>query len=165
MLGFYIPYVWITIFFALCAFSDLYSAKVSNKFITVGFVLSFFIFIAYYPEFHFIKSLQSFSFMFVVGLLLFKFRVLGGGDIKALLVSSVLLTPFQMQQLLIFSICWAGVYALLYFLIAGQLMKLVWSTAGVYRKVFTAHHKIPFTFGIFLGWLSLFSLGVISWKG
>jgi Flp pilus assembly protein protease CpaA len=106
---------------------------------------------------------QSFLMMFAIGFLLFKFRVLGGGDIKALCIVSLFLNPIQLQNLLAYSLIWAAAYAFIFYIISGQLLKVFSNTINVFQRITTPDSKIPFTFGILLGWFSLFTIGALTW--
>lgn len=159
-----IPYLWISFFLALCSVFDFYSAKISNKIIICSFTITVLLLFVFFPLNVWINSLQSFFLMFVLGFLLFKFKILGGADIKILCIVSLFLTPLQIKDFLMFSFLWAAAYAFIFYLIAGQLYSVVFNTFTVYKKITVAHHKIPFTFGILLGWMSLFSMGILSWS-
>ncbi len=158
-----VPYLWISFFLVVCSFFDFYSSKIPNRFILISLVISFFTIILLLPFSTLFVSLQSFLVMFAVGFLLFKLNVLGGGDIKALCIASLFLAPSDIYNFLIFSIIWAGAYALIFYLISGQIFKVLYNTFGVYKRFAVPNNKIPFTFGILLGWFSLFTLGTLSW--
>lgn len=158
-----IQYLWVSLFLIACAIMDFYWAKISNKFITASFGLSILLILIFSPPNLWLSSLLSFIILFVVGFLLFNFKILGGGDIKALCIVALFLQPSQLQSFLIYSLIWAGAYSLIFYLISGQVFLVLMNTLGVFKKLTQANHRIPFTFGILLGWFSLFTLGVISW--
>ena len=143
--------------------SDFYQSKVSNKSIIISLAISLGIFLLFWRDFNILESTKSLGLMILLGILFFKFKILGGGDIKALLVCSIFLTPFQLQNFLIFSLSWAAVYAIIYFFITGQVGKVMFNTLGVYKRLVVAEYKIPFTFGMFLGWMSMFNLNILNW--
>ena len=158
-----IPYVWVSVFLVVCAACDFYHAKLSNKFIVFSFIVSICCLFIFNPADTWLISLSSFILMFTVGFLSFKFRILGGGDIKALCIVAIFLTPIQLKDFVLYSLLWSGTYALIFYLISGQVLSVITNTIGVYRKFAVADHKIPFTFGLLFGWLSLFTMGVLTW--
>lgn len=155
-----IPYFWITVFLVYCMGSDFYKSKISNKSILISLAISLGVFIIFWKDFDVLESIKSLLLMILLGGLFFKFKILGGGDIKALILCSLFLTPYQLQNFLIFSLFWAAVYSCIYFLISGQILKIMFNTWGVYKRIALAEYKIPFTFGMFLGWLSLLRLNI-----
>lgn len=159
----HLPYFWISIFLIICAGFDFYSSKIPNKFILASLTISLICLLAFTPAGLWWIALQSFLIMFVIGFLLFQFKVLGGGDIKALCVVSLFLAPSQLQDFLTYSLLWGGAYALIFYIVTGQLFKVLSNTFGVYTRITQANYKMPFTFGILLGWFSLFTIGVLSW--
>lgn len=155
-------FLWILLFLSVCVISDLLYAKVFNNFILAAFVVSIgVILISPSSIQHWSYPLLSFSLIFISGILLFKFKVLGAGDVKAMLVASIFLSPYQSIIFLGYSIIWGGVFSLVYFLSRGTLYNLVYTTAAVMKKSAYAVHKIPFTVGILLGWLSLNVMGLL----
>lgn len=159
----FFPYLWISLFLVVCTAFDFYHAKLSNKFIITSLIVSVLCLLVFMPMGAWLMSLASFVLMFVIGFLLFKFRILGGGDIKALCIVALFLSPLQLKDFVLYSIMWAGTYAFIFYMISGQLFSVVLNTIGVYRKFAVANHKIPFTFGLLFGWFSLFTMGVLSW--
>lgn len=157
------PYLWISFFLVICAGYDFYSSRIPNKFILISLGISIFSLVFFLPLNVWFVSVQSFVIMFLVGFVLFKFKVLGGGDIKALCIVSLFLAPNQLQDFLTYSILWGGAYAFIFYMISGQIFKVLYNTIGVYQRFTTANTKMPFTFGILLGWFSLFTVGVLSW--
>ncbi len=158
-----ILYLWVSLFLIACAGMDFYSAKISNKFILSSFSISIVLIGLFLPPMFWLSSVLSFIIIFSVGFLLFYFKVLGGGDIKALCIVALFLQPSQLQDFLSYSLLWACTYALIFYFMTGQIFWVLMNTFGVFKKITQANHKIPFTFGILLGWFSLFTLGVISW--
>ncbi len=158
-----LAYIWISLFLVVCAGYDFYSSKIPNKFILISLSVSIAALFLFIPYSSWFVSLQSFIIMFGVGFLLFYFKVLGGGDIKALCVVSLFLAPHQLQDFLTYSLIWGGAYAVIFYFITGQILNVLSNTIGVYQKITLANNKMPFTFGIVLGWFSLFTLGVLSW--
>lgn len=162
--GFAIPYLWVSVFLVLCSLFDFYSSKIPNHFILFSFFISILNVFLFTPQTFWFLSLQSFIIMFVLGFVLFNFKILGGGDIKSLCLVALFLYPHQIQYFLIYSLIWAGAYSFIFYALSGQILNVLYNTVGVYKKFAVANNKIPFTFGILLGWFSLFSLGVLSWS-
>lgn len=155
-------FLWILIFLSICVITDLLYAKVFNQYIIGSFIISVAVLsFSTSTISHWSYPLLSFLLIFTSGILLFKFKVLGGGDIKAMLVASIFLTPHQAMMFLCYSIIWGGVFSLVYFMARGTLYNLVFTTAAVMKKSAYAVHKIPFTVGILLGWLSLNVMGLL----
>ncbi len=158
-----ILYLWVSLFLVLCVGLDFYYSKIPNQFIFLSLAVSILMVLAFSPPETWVYSILSFSIIFVIGFLLFYFKILGGGDIKALCVVALFLQPSQIQNFLSYSLVWSATYALIFYIITGQIVMVLMNTIGVYRKLTLAENKIPFTFGIMLGWFSLFTMGVISW--
>lgn len=159
----FFPYLWISLFLVVCTTFDFYHAKISNHFILASFFVSLICLICFIPVNVWLISLLSFVLMFVSGFLLFKFRILGGGDIKALCIVALFLSPLQLKDFVLYSILWAGIYSVIFYFISGQVMTVFLNTVGVYKKWSSPNHKVPFTFGLLFGWFSLFTMGVLSW--
>lgn len=158
-----LPYLWVTLFLVICSVLDFHKAKIPNEFIIFAMSVSITFLLFFHQQFYLLNIFLSFLITFVVGFFLFKFKILGGGDIKALVVVSIFLNPMNLQDFFFYSLLWAGVYSIIFFSMSGQIFKLLFNTFGVYKKFSLAAYKIPFTFGILLGWLSLFTVGVLSW--
>lgn len=158
-----ILYIWVSVFLLICAGLDFYSARIPNTFILVSFVMSLILVCLFLPFHFWLQSVLSFLILFFLGFILFRFKILGGGDIKALCIVALFLRPSQLQDFLSYSLLWSGTYAVIFYILTGQILMVLWNTFGVFKKITKANHKIPFTFGILLGWLSLFTMGVLSW--
>ena len=158
-----IPFLWVSFFLVACAIFDFYSSKIPNQFILSSIFISVLTILFFSPLGLWLTAVLSFLLMLLVGFLLFNFKILGGGDIKALCIVALFLTPSQLPNFLAYSLIWAGAYALIFYLISGQLFKVLFSTFTVYQKITKPDYKLPFTFGILLGWFSLFTIGVLSW--
>lgn len=155
-------FLWITLFLMGCVCTDLLYAKVFNNYVLAALSITFCFFIfAFRPE-NIFDPILSLLLMFALGLALFKFKVLGGGDIKAMLVAVPFLTPEYTLMFITYSLLWGGVFSVIYFLTKGTLGTMVFTTAAVFKKSAYAVHKIPFTVGILLGWLSLYVLGMVQ---
>lgn len=154
-------FLWISVFLSICVMMDLMYAKVFNTYILSSLLFSIvLLFLNYSSVTHWSHPLISFLGIFVVGLALFKFKILGAGDVKSMLVVSLFLNPNQSLMFVVYSLIWGGVFSIVYFLAQGSLYKLIFTTAAVYRKAAYAVHKIPFTVGILFGWFSLRVLGL-----
>lgn len=153
-------FVWIFLFLSICVSTDVLYAKVYNKFIIASLIISLSL-LFIYPPMAFYSPILSFFIAFVLGILLFKFKVLGGGDVKAMLVTSLFLTPEATMWFFAYSVIWGGVFSIFYFATQGSLQFLIHSTVGTFKKFTFAVHKIPFTIGILLGFLSIHFLGFV----
>lgn len=159
----HIPYIWITLFLMICTLSDIFRAKVSNSILFPSFILTLLTVFFFYDFQSSLLHIINFLIMFSLGFVLFNFKVLGGADVKAMSIVALTLTPSELLYFVVYSLVWAAVYSGIYFLISGQILNLSFNTLGVYKKYAQATHKIPFMIGVFLGWLSLFGLGILQW--
>ncbi len=154
-------YLWVSVFLSICVVMDLLYAKVFNSYILASFGISIILLLLNLSAIsHWSHPLLSFVLVFVVGLALFKFKILGAGDVKSMLVVALFLNPNQSIMFLAYSIIWGGVFSLVYFLAQGSLFRLIFTTAAVFKRAAYAVHKIPFTVGILFGWFSLRVLGL-----
>lgn len=154
-------YLWVSVFLSICVLTDLLYAKVFNSFIISSLIISVVLLFVFPSSIeHISYPFVSFLSVFVIGLALFKFKILGAGDVKTMLVVSLFLNPHQMMMFVTYSLIWGGVFSLIYFLAQGALFRLIFTTAAVFRRAAYAVHKIPFTVGIMFGWLSLRVLGL-----
>jgi prepilin peptidase CpaA len=158
-----VPFLWVSIFLILCSIFDFYSSKIPNRFILSSIVVSLITVLSFVPFDLLPNTILSLCLMFILGFLLFNFKILGGGDIKALCIVSLFLSPEQIPNFLVYSLIWAGAYAFIFYLISGELFKVIFNTITVYKKITKPDYKMPFTFGILLGWFSLFTMGILSW--
>ncbi|MCO5112845.1 MAG: prepilin peptidase [Bdellovibrionaceae bacterium] len=154
-------YLWVSVFLSICVVMDLLYAKVFNSYILASLGISILLLLLNLHSIsHWSHPLLSFALVFVIGLALFKFKILGAGDVKSMLVVALFLNPNQSIMFLAYSIIWGGVFSLVYFLAQGSLFRLIFTTAAVFKRAAYAVHKIPFTVGILFGWLSLRVLGL-----
>jgi Flp pilus assembly protein protease CpaA len=109
--------------------------------------------------------------LFLLGLPLYLFKIIGGGDYKLLLAMS-LATPLEMiPDFLIWVLIWNSVLSLMMILTQGVVWKsiLFLAPASLARSLAlpgTEHRGvgIPFSIGISLGYLSLLQSAVLGFS-
>ena len=114
-------------------------------------------------------SLASLVAVLAVGLFLYYLRVLGAGDVKLLLVLSILINMSALK-ILVLSIVWGGLLGLISALLHGKIKQVIWNIKQliIYRLKPEAKklHFIPYTVCLFLAWITHLVLkqkGVPSW--
>jgi prepilin peptidase CpaA len=99
---------------------------------------------------------------FMVGMLvlmpLVLARVIGAGDMKLLAAGGVLLGWSAAIDVAIYGFIWGAIFGLLQVILKGQLRATVGNMLGILSRRAKSEtrelHTIPFTVGLFLGWLT-----------
>jgi Flp pilus assembly protein protease CpaA len=87
----------------------------------------------------------------------FLLRILGGGDIKLILVLSLYLSWLQSCEFIIYSFCWGALFGLIKTGLDRRLNLLFFDTLSLIKKqknTDTNSNPIPFTVAIMLGFYS-----------
>lgn len=152
----------ILIFGLLSVVQDLRSRKVSNKTIAAGFIVIL-LSSAYLNEFnHVLSGLGGFVTTLFVGFILWRFGVLGAGDVKLMALMALSLSWERSLEFMFYSLAWGsllGVFALILDKSIVQEMRLLnFNPIMTIRSSGVKGHKIPFTVAIVFGLLTLWVL-------
>lgn len=145
---------------------DVYSRKVPNSFILggvitvcVGIVISLGWF-AIFPGF------LSFITVFITGYFLWRFKVLGAGDVKVMAVVALSMTWQNGLEFCFYSFVWGSFLGVISFILQKGLINFVnifnLNTIMTIRSLGMGEHKVPFTVAILLG---VFSVWLLDSKG
>lgn len=142
--------------------TDLYRRKVYNKLIVVFLVASF------ANHFMFLQGFDSLKFGLLSALLAFCFMVplfvskmLGGGDLKLLVVFALNITLPALIGTFIYSLFWGLVLGLVMIIVKKQGKGFLKNTFNIisFKKPEAENlHTIPYTVALLLGWLTNLSL-------
>lgn len=155
------------LFCLVCIYQDLSSRKVSNRVVLVGLFISILVVTLTAGASGLLLGLGGFATAFGLGFLLWRFNVLGAGDVKVLSVLALTLSWKLAIELVFYSLVWGSLLGIASFFLEGgflrSLAQLNFSAIMTIRnlRVFR-DHKIPFTVAIFLG---LFSVWLLDSKG
>lgn len=149
-------------FCVIAVFFDLRLRKVPNAFILVGLSLIFitaFSFLGWKP---FITNLLSVGAVFITGYLLWRFRVLGAGDVKVMAIVAVSLQWKSGLEFCFYSLAWGSILGMITLVLekglAGIANKFSFNSIVTIRTLGFSDHKIPFTVAILFGVLSIWLL-------
>lgn len=154
---------WSLVVFCLaCVFQDLKSRRVSNKTIIIGFVIISTLTLLVGGFSNLGVGLLSGFLIFLVGFLMWQFRVLGAGDVKVMAIVALTMNWSRGLEFVFYSLAWGSLLGLSALLMSRSFIQQA--------RVFSFHpiltiksqaakdHKIPLTVGIFFGLLSLWLL-------
>lgn len=137
---------------------DLRSRKVHNPLILFALGLSIAC-VLLNPNLQIIEALKSLAFAFALGLPLYCFRVIGGGDFKLMVAVAPLIPAPMIFYFFVWALFWGALLSLSTIILRGQ-----WK-AAFHNMVATLMHrravaearlqKVPFTVAIFFGFLSI----------
>lgn len=83
-------------------------------------------------------------------------KILGAGDLKLLMLLSLVLSPQVLFQIFIFSFVWASLLGLVQIILAGQLSSLITNLVNLKKlKENKELHTIPFSVALFFSWSSI----------
>ena len=97
----------------------------------------------------------------LVGVPLTLGRIIGGGDLKLLVLMSLTLSWPDFFQILIYSLPWALLLGLVKIVLDKQLKEFFWNLIFLmrYRRIQgLKFHSIPFSVALFAAWLSFLTL-------
>lgn len=164
---------WAGLILASSLVFDLRTKKIPNWFLVSALVVSLMIWLslALYQSVGLriqdvLNLLSSFALAGVFGFLLWMGKVVGGGDAKLWIALSPVLIWTDMFAWILLSLIWGGLFGLAYVVSKGTLVKFVQNIVFIgSRKPVQSEdlHRMPFTVGILLGYLSLLSLKQIGW--
>ncbi len=145
----------ITLFGFLAVYQDLNSRRVSNNFIIFSFFLIVLTSLMTNDWHNFILGLGGFAAVLSSGIVLWRFRVLGGGDVKVMAIMALSIPWARGLEFIFYSLVWGsflGVFSLLLdksFLQESRILNF--HPIMTIRSSRVKDHKIPFTVGILLG--------------
>ncbi|PWU13671.1 MAG: hypothetical protein C5B49_14420 [Bdellovibrio sp.] len=145
---------------------DLRSRKVHNSLVLVSFsiaLVSALVSAFLTPQTEVVTPFLSFLAAMALGLPLYAFRVIGGGDYKLMMAVSPLLLPASLPQFFFASLAWGALLGLVLAVqegqtggsAAGSTFRNIGQILMLHRPDPSSLRKIPFTVGIFFGYLSL----------
>jgi prepilin peptidase CpaA len=143
--------------------NDLKSKKVKNYIILVSLILSI-INVYYFSGFTGLKfGGLSLLVTFASCLPLVLAKIMGGGDMKLLMVVSTAINPMSAFFVLIYSFFWGALLGIIKAVLNKQGLQLLFNTLDIAKGGGKAVpqenlHKIPYTVALFLGWLTQLSL-------
>lgn len=141
--------------------SDLKFRKIFNIFLLFWLVISLiFLFILGGLQAIKVGSLSA-GLALLIGIPLGLFRVIGGGDLKLLVVLAFSLHWSDFLQVFMYSIFWAALLGLLMVALQGQLKKFFKNILALFRKTKAKDlkfHTMPYSAALFMAWLSVMSL-------
>lgn len=116
----------------------------------LGFLFVFF--------FGFINPLQAFYGFLIGGALMLPlvlFGVIGAGDMKFMMSFGILMGPFLIFEIFIYSLFWGAFVGLLRSFFSGGLSLIFQNLLGFFYRIKPVKtQKIPYIVAIFLGWLT-----------
>lgn len=138
---------------------DLLTRKIHNALVFPALILCF---LAAGFERGWLQPLTSVGLTLVIGLLLFKFKVWGGGDAKLLIAVSPLLIFVEVPIYILWCFIWGAALGLIQAALNGRLTSMA-NNLGVmlaHRKAVEEKHlvKVPFSVALFFGYLALVTL-------
>ena len=142
---------------------DLTTAKFPNKYFLIYLILNIFLVLLFRGPGGLGLSLITMLVAVLILAPIYVVRMLGGGDIKLIFALSPFLLLEEFLGFLLMSFLWAGVFGLFRSLFGGNLRALLSNTVLIGRRVTLAQDTIPFTVGIFFGWLSYKSFLSMGW--
>jgi prepilin peptidase CpaA len=149
--------IYITPWLLYAVWSDVKERKVSNKFIILFLIFSLVIVLKLYGFSALSILALSFFVTFLLMIPTFLLRILGGGDIKLILVLSLYLSWLQSCEFIIYSFCWGALFGLIKTGLDRRLNLLFFDTLSLIKKqknTDTNSNPIPFTVAIMLGFYS-----------
>jgi len=155
----------VVLFFCIGAvFFDLRSRKVPNYFVIIGFFTIAATFLSVYDSsWDQLRShLLSLFIVFIVGFLMWQFRVLGAGDVKVLAIVAFSLTWQSGLEFFFYSLVWGSVLGVISLVLEKGRVVLInkfnLNSIMTIRSLSIADHRIPFTVAILFGVLSIWLL-------
>ncbi len=149
-----IIFVVVLVELLIALFIDLKTAKVPNKFNLIFLAINISLVILLRSLAGLYIGVPSFFIAFAILTPVYLLKILGGGDIKLMLAVSPFLLLEELIGFIFMSLLWGGVFGIIATSVGGNLRALLTNTLLATKKVTVAENKIPFTFGILLGWLS-----------
>lgn len=158
--------VIITLLCLIAVYQDLTSRRVSNQFVVFGFftiLLSSF----WVNEWSvFLHGFSGFASALGVGFLLWRFRVLGAGDIKVMSIIALTLPWERSLEFIFYTLVWGSLLGAFSLLLDLSLLQesraLNFNPMMTIRSSKVKAHKIPYTVCILLG---IFSVWLLASKG
>ncbi len=155
-------YIVPTLILLVSVVSDLYRRKVYNKLIIIFLLAS----IA--NHFLFLQGFESLKYGLLSALLAFCFMVplfitkmLGGGDLKLLVVFGLNITLSALISTFVYSLFWGLILGLVMIIVKRQSKDFIKNTLNIlsFKKPEAENlHSIPYTVALLLGWLTNLSL-------
>lgn len=149
-------------FCVVAVFFDLRLRKVPNLFILVGLSLVFITAFSYLGWKPFVSNLLSVGVVFITGYLLWRFRVLGAGDVKVMAIAAISLNWTSGLEFCFYSLVWGSILGVTSLVLekglVGVANKFSFNSVVTIRTLGFSEHKIPFTVAILLGILSIWLL-------
>ncbi len=149
---------------------DIYFRKFHNwLFLSLfAFTLCFSIFFNGFDGF--VKGAYGLALVFALTLPLVLLGILGGGDMKLLMVFALATNTQAVFNVILISFLWGGLMGFMYVIISGQFTELLYNLKGLLfyqiKPLKSSLHVIPYTVPLCLAWftyLSLESYGVQIW--
>lgn len=148
-------------------FFDLKTRKVPNQLILVFFAVAIFLSLLADGLQNIGGILASLGTAIIFVLPLYLLRAIGGGDVKLLIVFSILCSWNGVITTVFAALFWGSVLGVLQSIISGQGKVLAQNLVALALRTKQSEkvlHKIPFTVAILFGWLTHLSLINVGYK-
>lgn len=150
----------VLLFLSAGVIQDLQARRISNSLSAVALFTCLFFAIYLSPSFSGIGlTLSALAIATFLALTLFGLGVWGGGDAKLMIAVSPLFAPHDVVAFFIHSFVWAAIFGLAMALTHGRLSAMANNLGGLFlhRTAPPSKHltRIPFTIGMFFGYLAL----------
>lgn len=149
-------------FCVIAVFFDLRLRKVPNRFILVSLTIIFITAFSCLGWKPFVSNLLSVGMVFILGYLLWRFRVLGAGDVKVMAIATISLQWVSGLEFCFYSLAWGSLLGVISLMLekglVGVANKFSFNSIVTIRTLGFSEHKIPFTVAILLGILSTWLL-------
>ncbi len=158
--GFFLTLIIFVLFFSGVA-EDFISKKISNWTNLIRLGVSLLIVLLILGFDHWTLRLTSIPLVLGLMLPLFLIRAIGAGDVKLMAALAVFWDWKQVVFILLFSLIWGALFGVISSLLKDRgktLLKNIYLIA--HKHLYFTAHYMPFSFALFLGWVTVLIFGV-----
>lgn len=138
-------------------FTDLRARSVFNNYLIASAIAVIFNTVFFFGFSALTDGLLGFGMALIMTLPLFMARVLGGGDVKLVMVLGLGTSYATVMNVTLWSFFWGAFVGLIYAVISGSGKKLILNTVNIARgrkPEPTQIHHLPFAVAIMLAWMT-----------
>ena len=149
----------------IASVDDLFTRKIHNKLILIllPFVLLLIFLLGGTKAL--LVGLFSAFLALIIGIPLSLSSVLGGGDLKLLVLLALTMNWFNFLKIFIYSLPWALLLGIVKIALDRKLKDFFFNLVYLFwnrKNESIQFHRIPFSVALFLAWLSFFSLQILK---